>query len=212
MIILRNVVSAIRGDLDIRITLEDSASDSSMSGNMVKKRNRGDSHKRVRSTIWSNSDWKVVEGWLVPAPGRPKKISHLFRHVAEKLPFESLSKVKKWMEENGQSLEGVYMAHDSMGVARYGGRGKIFDRLISHRRKYPKELVYFSFYVIANKAHEREIETAILRAASSQMILNQRKIRTGIDPGNINDYEPGTEFFQRQLPKGRKASGRSNKS
>jgi ribosomal protein S7 len=35
----------------------------------------------------------------------------------------------------------------------------------NHKRKYYKELVYFSFYIIENKTHENEIENVILRAA-----------------------------------------------
>lgn len=67
-------------------------------------------------------------------------------------------------------------------------------------------MTYFSFYILKNKKHEREIETAILRSAGPQMTLNQRKVRDGIDPGNITDYEPGTQFFERQQKKGRKSS------
>jgi hypothetical protein len=92
-----------------------------------------------------------------------------------------------------------------MGVARYGGRGDIFTRLAAHKKNYPKELQYFSFYVIANKAHEREIETVILRAAGRQMTLNTKKIAFGLHPGNIADYEPGTNFFERQNVPGPKS-------
>ncbi len=79
------------------------------------------------------------------------------------------------MNAEADYLEGVYSAHDAMGVARYGGRGQIFSRLESHKRKYAKELVYYSFYVIENKNHEREIETAILRAAGPQMSLTRER-------------------------------------
>ncbi len=112
------------------------------------------------------------------------------------------------MEQEGEHLEGVYFAHDSMGVARYGGRGAIFSRLSAHRKKYPKQLLFYSFYVIENKSHEREIETAILRAAGPQMTLNTRKVAYGLHPGNIGDYEPGTKFFERQKIRGRKRRGR----
>lgn len=131
-------------------------------------------------------------------------MGHLFKYVAEKLPYACLLKVKNDMNSEAEHLEGVYLAHDSMGVARYGGRGKIFTRLESHKKKYKKELLYFSFYVIANKQHEREIETVILRAAGPQMTLNKRKIGAGLEPGNIQDYEPGTKFYERQRPRGRK--------
>jgi hypothetical protein len=162
------------------------------------------STKNVETKIWSDVDWSVVGGRLVPGPGRPQKVSHLFRFVGEKLPFECLKEVSDYVRSKSDDLEGVYIAHDSMGVARYGGRGDIFTRLASHKRKYPKELLYFSFFIIENKNHEREIETALLRAAGSQMILNQRKVRTGLAIGNIRDYEPGTRFLERQGVRGRK--------
>ena len=100
------------------------------------------------------------------------------------------------------------MAHDSFGVARYGGRGNIFARLRNHKRKYRKELVYYSFFIIENKTYEREIENVILRAAGPQLVLNQRKVRDGIDPGRVGDYEPGTKFFRRKYARGTKRGAR----
>jgi len=161
------------------------------------------SRKKVFESIWSEGSWKVVAGKLVPAPGRPPKTSHLFLLVAEKLPFECLAAVRKDMVTRKDHREGVYLAHDSMGTARYGGRGQIFSRLAAHKKKYPRELVYFSFYVVKDKKHERELETAILRAAGPQMILNTRKVRDSISRGNIHDYEPGTRFYERQGMRGR---------
>jgi len=171
---------------------------------------RGNSRKKIEERIWYDADWVVASGRLIPAPGRPPKVGHLFQFVAEKIPFESLQDVKKCFPP-AEPPNGVYLAHDSMGVARYGGRGDIFNRLATHWKKYSKELRFFSFYVIANKAHEREIETIILRAAGSQMTLNKRKIASGLHPGNILDYEPGTQFFERQHPKGRKPKNRKMK-
>jgi hypothetical protein len=174
--------------------------------------NSGTSRKHMDHKIWSNSDWVVAPGRLIPGRGRPRKKGHLFDFVAEKIPFESLQEVKKHILGKMNRPNGVYLAHDSMGVARYGGRGDIFTRLVSHRKRYSKELRYFSFYVIANKAHEREIETVILRAAGPQMTLNTRKIAEGLHPGNISDYEPGTNFFERQRPSGRKLVKRKRKN
>ncbi|MGH9453167.1 MAG: hypothetical protein ACRD2O_04265 [Terriglobia bacterium] len=67
----------------------------------------------------------------------------------------------------GQRLpnNGVYVAHDSMGYARYVGRGDIFARLRSCQDAQVLELKYFSFYVVPKKNHEREIETVLIRAA-----------------------------------------------
>ncbi|MGF1631255.1 MAG: hypothetical protein ACFCUT_17420 [Kiloniellaceae bacterium] len=170
----------------------------------AKKRNpKGYSAKKVEAAVYQGDGWNVVWGKLRPRPGRPKKVKPLFKVVAEKLPFHSLRAVRTQLKEEGISGYGVYMAHDSMGVARYAGRGSIFHRLYAHQKNYPRELIYFSFFIIEEKAHEREIETAILRATGSQMLLNTRKVRTGIEVGNVGDYEPGTLFFERQKQKGR---------
>ena len=90
------------------------------------------------------------------------------------------------------------MAHDSFGIPRYGGRGRIFRRLSRRKKKYPKQLQYFSFYIVKNKNHERELENAILRAAGPQMALNTLKVRSNWEPGSVRDYEPGTQFYQRR--------------
>jgi hypothetical protein len=165
---------------------------------------KGKSRKEVIGQVWSDkSEWNVVAGRLVPGAGRPRQ--SLFRYVGEKLPWGSLAKVRAHVVRvEGDDPEGIYLAHDSMGFARYGGRGQIFGRLRSHRRKYPRELLYYSFYVVASKVHERELETVILRAAGPQMILNERKVRSDISSGNIKDYEPGTRFFERHAKKGKK--------
>ena len=170
----------------------------------VPKHAKGINRKAIVETLWTDVGCVVKRGRLVPRRGRPHKPSHLFRYVAEKLPFGPLSYVHRYMKENADHLEGVYIAHDSMGVARYGGRGAIFTRLASHKKNYSKELLYYSFYIIENKAHEREIETALLRASGPQMVLNTKRIASGLNPGNIGDYEPDTEFFERQNVRGRK--------
>src|SRR5690606_41017744 len=69
----------------------------------------------------------------------------------------------------------------SMGSPRYVGRGSIFARLKSHKNAHPHELVYFSFYIVEDKQHEREIETLLIRAAGDQLEFNDRKKRVGID-------------------------------
>jgi hypothetical protein len=173
--------------------------------------NKGQSRKELYDVVYAGDGWVVRSGRLKPKTGRPHKTGHLFEIVAEKLPFECLAKVRKLLVDENMDREGVYMAHDSMGVARYGGRGQIFARLRSHKKRYPKELMYFSFYTIKNKSHEREIENAILRAAGGQMMLNQNKKRVGLEVGAVTDYEAGTYFFLRRparaAKKKKKAAG-----
>jgi hypothetical protein len=90
------------------------------------------------------------------------------------------------------------MAHDSFGVPRYGGRGKIFSRLSTRQKKYQKELKYFSFYIVKEESHTVELENVILRAAGPQMLLNTLKVQSGSKPGSVRDYNPGTQFYQRK--------------
>ena len=162
--------------------------------------------------IFSDEDWTVLCGELKPTVNSPSVDDHLFKYVAEKLPWDSLSKVFGYLKRLNAKRRGVYLAHDSFGVARYGGRGNIFSRLKSHKRKYRKELVYYSFFIIENATHEREIENVILRAAGPQLILNQLKVRDGIDPGRVGDYEPGTKFFRRKYARGSKRAVRMKRT
>ncbi|SRR6266511_630283 len=147
--------------------------------------------------------WKVCYGRLKRGQGRPGTAEHLFRVVGEKLPFVALPSVKKHLRDNDLSTRGLYVAHDSMGCLRHIGRGNIFARLDSRRRSHPYELVYFSFYVVSEKKHEREIETLLIRAAGFLLEFNERKKRVGIAHANVRDFEAGTLFYERQKKKGR---------
>ena len=166
------------------------------------------SRKSKVQRVWSNVQWTVGYGRLVPSPGRPAKTSHLFKVVGEKLPIEALNDVRKGLRARGLGQEGVYVAHDSMGYARYVGRGRIFSRLKARARQSVLEVKYFSFYVVQAKLHEREIETLLIRIAAPMLYFNERKKRLDLSPGNIRDYEPGTQFYQRDYKKGRRATRR----
>ena len=167
-----------------------------------KKRARRGSTKQTVERIWEDGHWVVNTGRLVPPPGRPSKVKSLFRHVAEKIPYEALDEVRQTFRDNDWSTEGVYIAHDSMGFARYVGRGQIFDRLKARLKTAPFELKYFSFYVIASKKHEREIETLLIRLGGAHLHFNAKKKRVDTKPGNVRDYEPGTRFVERQRRRG----------
>lgn len=144
-----------------------------------------------------SSSWRAQTQW-----GRPAKTEHLFRVVGEKLPFACLAKVKAHLKDTGLTSQGVYIAHDSMGCPRYIGRGNIFSRLEARYKAQPIELEYFSFYVVSEKKHEREVETLLIRAAGFLLEFNTKKKRVGIAPGNVHDYESGTIFYERQRKKG----------
>ncbi len=170
------------------------------------------SRKRVDyPNVWSDANWVIVAEQLV-SRGRPRKIRHLFTCIAEKLPFESIGKVQRLLKDEEIEAEGVYMAHDSIGVARYGGRGDIFSRLRSHRRKYGGQLPYYSFYIVENKHHERELENAIIRASGQQLVFNERKKGDGIYAGSITDYEAGSYFFERQGKRGKRQKNKRTSS
>ena len=163
--------------------------------------------KQTIETVYMDGEqWKVVYGKLRRGQGRPPLTQRLFfRVVGEKLPFEALYEVRSHLEGQGHTHQGVYVAHDSMGCPRYIGRGSILHRLEARRRAQPLELKYFSFYVVAEKQHEREIETLLIRAASFLLEFNSKKKRVGIEHGYVGDFEAGTLFYERQQRKGRRA-------
>ncbi len=155
--------------------------------------------KQTEWHLWTDGEvWNVVAGKLVPPPGRPRKVASLFRHVAEKIPYDALDEVRKHFRSEDWARDGVYIAHDSMGFARYVGRGHVFNRLKARQRAAPLELHYFSFYIVSNKNHEREIETLMIRLAGPHLHFNERKKRVDIKAGSIQDYEAGTRFVERR--------------
>jgi hypothetical protein len=153
------------------------------------------------------SPWTVHYGRLNAGPGNPGT-ARLFQVLGEKLPFEALNKVKEYLKRRKPEFRrtGVYIAHDSMGEARYIGRGNIFSRLANHKKAHQLELHYFSFYIVEDKKHEREIETLLIRAAGPMLHFNTKKKRLTISAGSIGDYEAGTRFFERHHKKGKKTS------
>jgi hypothetical protein len=163
----------------------------------------------VEKDVYSKSPWVVHFGTLKPAakigrPSKADKTERLFRVIGEKLPYEALTHVKNHLRREGYSSQGVYVAHDSMGCPRYIGRGDIFQRLAARKKAQRLELEYFSFYVVEEKMHEREIETLLIRAAGFLLEFNDKKKRVGIAPGGVSDYEAGTVFYVRRYERGAK--------
>jgi hypothetical protein len=172
---------------------------------MVKTSNKRRSRKVIEKKVAAHGQWTVWRGKLVPPAGRPGRVKSLFKVVAEKIPFDCLRAVEYDMKDEGLPRTGIYLAHDSMGAVRYAGRGSIFTRLATRKKEQFLQLHYFSFYVVSDKKHEREIETLVIRAASHLLDFNERKKHPTIEPGNILDYEGGTKFYERQNTKGKKA-------
>ena len=155
--------------------------------------------------IWSSTKggyWSVACGKVPRSAGRPSD-AHLFKLLGEKLPFDSLRKVQTETKDMlGANAYGVYIAHDSMGHARYIGRGNIFSRLKAHKRRHFHELHYFSFFVVESEKHEREIETLLIHGAGPLLQFNERKKRLDIKAGSPHDFMPGTIFFRRTKKRG----------
>lgn len=148
----------------------------------------------------TDDGWRVFAGKLVPRPGHPGKSKRLFDLVAEKLPYDCLAEIRKHAAREfgvGNDPRGVYIAHDSMACPRYIGRGRVFSRLITRRRRNPRELVYFSFYLVEERKHEREIETLLIRAAGPLLHFNEMKKQDTIATGSVADFEAGTRFYRR---------------
>ncbi|MHB1673162.1 MAG: hypothetical protein ACYCSP_02830 [Acidobacteriaceae bacterium] len=154
--------------------------------------------------VYSNDQWCVNYGELKSGRGRPESVERLFLILGEKLPFESLNGVSAHLKKRKIRRTGVYVAHDSMGFARYIGRGNIFQRLRARHAAQKLELRYFSFYIVKERKHEREIETLLIRAAGPLLQFNTKKKRVDIRVGNIKDYEAGTQFFERRYMRGTK--------
>lgn len=166
--------------------------------------NKKPSRKIVNTDFGTKGAWKVVGGTLKrTSKGNPGKIVNLFSMVAEKIPYSFLEDVRKKVFDLDYDTLGVYVAHDSMGWPRYIGRGEVFSRLKERKRQKSSELHYFSFYFIANKKHTREIETLMIRTAGSLLSFNDKKRRLDQMTGRVDDYEPGTDFIERQSKKGR---------
>ena len=164
----------------------------------------------VAPFVYRDEGWRVLYGTLKRGRGRPPKGDPLFLVVGEKLPFDSLSAVAADLRDRHPDIDptGIYLAHDSMGQVRYIGRGVVFDRLRVRRREQVLELAYFSFYIGMSKAHEREIETVLIRAVGAGAYFNRRKKREDIVAGDVRDYEAGTRFYERQYVRGKRPATR----
>src|SRR5687768_14162445 len=155
---------------------------------MAKNRRKYGGTKVSTASVWQDGDWRVFVGKIKRTTGHPGKVRPLFSVVAEKLPKNSLTAVAKDMREVGMPTDGVYIAHDSMGYARYVGRGNVVARLRARFVAAPHELHYFSFYMVKDKRHEKEIETLLIRAGGPHLHFNSRKRRIDIQPGDVKDF------------------------
>ena len=170
----------------------------------MKAANKKPSRKIVNTNFGVKGPWKVVGGTLKrTSKGSPGKVQNLFSMVAEKIPYSFLDEVRSTVIALEYDTLGIYVAHDSMGWPRYIGRGEVFSRLKERKKQQSAELHYFSFYFIANKKHTREIETLMIRTAGSLLSFNDKKRRLDQMTGRVDDYEPGTDFIERQSKKGR---------
>jgi hypothetical protein len=172
---------------------------------MATKNKKHATKTSIERVATPSTRWNIWYGELKRGKGRPEGTEHLFRVMGEKLPFEALPAVKRHLKEQGYTTQGVYVAHDSMGCPRYIGRGNIFGRLEARKKAQQLELEYFSFYVVSEKKHEREIETLLIRAAGFLLEFNDKKKRVGIQAGNVRDYEAGTVFYERRYKYGQRA-------
>jgi hypothetical protein len=148
--------------------------------------------------ISNDKQWTVRFGRISAGRGAAGNVKRLFLVVGEKIPFEVINAVSKYLKDNKIRRNGVYIAHDSMGYARYIGRGGIFNRLRSCRDSHRLEVKYFSFYVVEQRKHEGELETLLIHAAGPLLQFNTKKKRVTISPGSLRDYAVGTRFFERR--------------
>ena len=163
------------------------------------------SKKEGEGKFCGDDSWTVVAGKLMPVSPSERDADSLFKAIGEKIPFRFISNVKKKFKAENLDCRGVYIAHDSMGYPRYIGRGDIFARLSARKNAQKLELEYFSFFIVEDKTHEREIETIMIRAAGPLLYFNSKKVRSDIQAGDVRDFEPGTRYIERQYKKGKKS-------
>ena len=151
--------------------------------------------KKIEADVRDGSGkWVARFGKLDPGRGRQTAVPNLFQVVGEKLSFEALSAVDKHLgilASKGIRRKGVYVAHESMGYARYIWRGGIFPRLRACLSKHSSELVYFSFYIVKEKQHEREIEPLLIHSAGPLLQFNTKKKDLPRAPGIFLTTKPG---------------------
>ncbi len=158
--------------------------------------------KLIHERIWRSKNFVVAYGELKRRGKGNVSKAMLCKVIGEKIPYEALGKIKKHCTKHKSNTHGVYVAHDSMGCARYVGRGDVFGRLGECQKKHKYELVYFSFYIVENRQSAREIETLLIHTAGPLLEFNDKKKRSGMTPGNVYDHEVGTFFYERQNKKG----------
>ncbi len=171
---------------------------------MAVNKNKRAVKKQMDKTICEIDRWVFRSGYLKGTRGRPDNTQRLVSAVAEKLPYESLDKIKEACTKENLKFDGVYVAHDSMGWPRYIGRGDVFDRLQKRKDAHPHELHFFSFWLTQFKKHERELETMLIHVAGPILHFNERKRREDLKAGDPKDYEFGTFLFERQDKRGKK--------
>ena len=166
------------------------------------------SSKKSEARIAGDAMWTIMSGALTRPRGRPNKARSLFKAVGEKIPYAFLGDIRRHLDGLDISTNGVYIAHDSMGYPRYIGRGNIFERLKARKKAQVLEILYFSFFIVEEKIHEREVETIMIRAAGPLLDFNDRKVRIDIQPGDVRDFEAGTKYVERQYKRGKQRKQR----
>lgn len=147
--------------------------------------------------MWGDKQWTVRFGRLNPGPGRPETIQSLFKVVAEKIPFEALNAVNRYLRDNNIRRNGVYLAHDSMGYARYIGRGRIFPRLRARLKSQILELKYFSFYVVWEMWPGMQSRLPSRKTSGAPSLLHGA---TEAIPGFRGHRSLPAPMFQREMP------------
>jgi len=155
--------------------------------------------KSIQERVWHDTSWVVSRGVLKRRRGRPENVKPLFLVVGEKLPFASIDAVGKQVGQRIGSRSGVYVAQDSMGYARYIGRGKIFTR----RRRLGR-IERTCSCTTRSTSSSRALTGVRLNPCSyvragPLLEFNTRKRRANIEPGDVYDFR-GWYTILRAIP------------
>jgi hypothetical protein len=83
----------------------------------------------------------------------------------------------------------------------------VFTRLRSHKKAQRLELLYFSFYMVEENVHEREIETLLIRGASHLLSFNEKKNASAFRPAASMTTSPELPFTNDTIRRARKRNG-----
>jgi hypothetical protein len=130
-----------------------------------------------------DNKWNVRVGELRPVGRKSPKANPLFKYVAEKLPWEALPFVSKYLKDHKVKRVGVYMAHDSLG---WPGMGAVATSLVAcgvTKGNTPESSCTSPFISSKTKRTSARLRTSSCEQPVRKWYLTSAKYETELIPG-----------------------------